>query len=46
MEFKCTQCGYVHDGDAPPEVCPICGADKAKFIKRQGKLRLDIEGDS
>jgi len=30
--WKCTVCGYVHDGDSPPETCPICGADRSKFI--------------
>jgi rubredoxin len=29
-KFKCT-CGYVHDGDAPPDVCPKCGAPAEKF---------------
>lgn len=30
--FICTVCGYIHEGDEPPEICPICkvGADKFK----------------
>ena len=24
-------CGYVHDGDNPPAVCPKCGAPADKF---------------
>lgn len=24
--WRCAICGYIHDGDAPPEKCPICGA--------------------
>ncbi len=31
-KWKCTICGYVHEGDAPPEICPVCGADRDKFI--------------
>lgn len=31
-KWKCTVCGYVHAGDEPPEVCPVCGADKTKFV--------------
>jgi len=31
-KWKCTVCGYIHDGDTPPEVCPVCGADSSKFI--------------
>ena len=31
-QWKCTLCGYIHTGDEPPEKCPVCGADKSKFI--------------
>ncbi|MDU0940004.1 MAG: ferritin family protein [Clostridiales bacterium] len=24
MKFICKVCGYVHEGDAAPEVCPVC----------------------
>lgn len=27
----CTVCGYVHVGDEPPELCPVCGADRSLF---------------
>lgn len=30
-KFVCTICGYIHEGDAPPEKCPICKADSSKF---------------
>jgi len=30
-KFLCSVCGYVHEGDAPPEVCPICNAPASKF---------------
>lgn len=33
-KFVCTVCGYVHEGDAPPEKCPICGATADKFVKQ------------
>lgn len=31
-KYVCTVCGYIHEGDAPPEICPVCkvGADKFK----------------
>ena len=34
-KFVCTICGYVHEGDTPPEVCPKCKmpADKFKEVK-------------
>jgi rubrerythrin len=30
-KFVCTVCGYVHEGDRPPEVCPTCKAPASKF---------------
>jgi len=30
-KFVCIVCGYVHEGDAPPEQCPICKAPASKF---------------
>jgi len=29
--WQCTVCGYIHEGDEPPEFCPVCGADRSKF---------------
>ena len=23
-KFICTVCGYIHEGDAAPEKCPLC----------------------
>jgi len=34
-KWKCTVCGYIHDGDEPPEKCPVCGAAKDKFVEVQ-----------
>jgi len=31
-QWKCTVCGYIHEGAEPPETCPICGADRSQFI--------------
>lgn len=30
-QWKCLVCGYIHTGPEPPDVCPVCGADKSKF---------------
>ena len=30
-KFICTVCGYVHEGDEAPEMCPVCKAKKDKF---------------
>ncbi len=31
MLWKCSVCGFVHEGDDAPEKCPKCGAPKEKF---------------
>ncbi len=36
-KFVCTVCGYVHEGDAPPDVCPQCGATADKFTEQTGE---------
>lgn len=33
-KFVCSVCGYVHEGDAAPEKCPVCKAPASKFIKQ------------
>jgi rubrerythrin len=30
-KFVCSICGYVYEGDVPPEKCPQCGAPREKF---------------
>lgn len=31
--WKCLICNYIHKGEFPPEKCPVCGADKTKFVE-------------
>jgi len=31
MLWKCSVCGYVHEGDEAPELCPKCSVPKDKF---------------
>lgn len=35
--FKCSVCGYVHEGAEAPEKCPKCGAAKDKFVELSGE---------
>lgn len=37
-KFVCSVCGYVHEGDNPPEQCPICKAPASKFVEQSGDL--------
>jgi len=32
-KWKCSVCGYIHEGNEPPEKCPLCGADRDKFVE-------------
>ncbi len=32
-KWVCTVCGYIHEGEEPPEVCPVCKQPKDKFKK-------------
>lgn len=29
--WRCTVCGYLHKGENPPDICPVCGVDASKF---------------
>lgn len=29
--WRCTVCGYIHTGDNPPDICPVCGVDASFF---------------
>jgi len=31
-QWKCTICGYIHEGNRPPQTCPVCGAGTWQFI--------------
>ena len=35
MKYVCSVCGYVHEGDNPPEFCPQCKAPASKFTLKQ-----------
>lgn len=31
--WKCSVCGYIHEGGDAPDACPKCGAPKDKFVQ-------------
>ena len=37
MKWVCSVCGYVHEGDEPPEKCPQCNVPAEKFTKQEGE---------
>ena len=36
-KWVCTVCGYVWEGENPPEKCPQCGVPASKFIEQKGE---------
>ena len=36
-KYVCPICGYVHEGDMPPEKCPICGVACEKFLVQEAE---------
>ncbi|MHB1166994.1 MAG: flavin reductase [Carboxydocellales bacterium] len=30
-KWRCTVCGYIHEGENPPDVCPVCGVGPEMF---------------
>jgi rubrerythrin len=32
--WVCAECGYVHEGEEPPDICPSCSHPKAYFYKQ------------
>ena len=42
-KFVCTVCGYVYEGEAAPEKCPVCGVGADKFKKQEGEMTWAAE---
>lgn len=36
-KFVCAVCGYVHEGNSAPDMCPVCKAKADKFSEMNGK---------
>jgi len=30
--WRCEVCGFIHTGDAPPDICPVCGVGSELFM--------------
>ena len=42
-KFVCSVCGYVYEGDAAPEFCPVCKAPASKFIEQSDEMTWAAE---
>ena len=36
-KWSCTVCGYIHEGENPPEICPQCKVGSDKFVELSGE---------
>ncbi len=46
MQWMCDICGYVHDEEDPPDVCPVCGAPGSKFSEYVEDDEYQFDDDS
>ena len=46
-QFKCNVCGYIHEGAAAPDKCPVCGVPASQFteLKPAKKGLFDRNGN-
>ena len=42
-KWVCPVCGYVHEGDTPPEFCPQCKVPGSKFIEQKEDMSWAAE---
>ena len=42
-KWVCPVCGYVHEGDTPPEKCPVCKVPGEKFTLQAEELTWAAE---
>ena len=43
MKWVCSVCGYVYEGEAAPEKCPVCKAPADKFIEQSEEMTWAAE---
>ena len=43
MKWVCSVCGYVWEGEQPPEKCPQCKVPADKFVKQGGEMTWAAE---
>ena len=42
-KFVCPVCGYVYEGETPPDKCPICGVAGEKFLVQSAEMTWAAE---
>lgn len=39
-KWVCSVCGYVHEGENPPETCPLCHVPASKFVEEKPQVAV------
>ena len=42
-KWVCPVCGYVYEGENPPDKCPQCGVDGSKFTEQNTEMTWAAE---
>ena len=42
-KWVCSVCGYVYEGETPPEACPQCTAPASKFVEQAAEMSWAAE---
>lgn len=45
-KYICKVCGYVHEGDKAPDICPVCKAPASEFEEVKADKKKGIDRDS
>ena len=40
-KYKCKVCGYIHEGNKAPDVCPVCAAPASDFEEMKDEAAAD-----
>ncbi len=45
-KFRCNVCGYIHEGAAAPDKCPVCAAPASEFTEKKKGLFSDTNSNA
>ncbi|MCZ7379984.1 MAG: NAD(P)H-dependent oxidoreductase [Candidatus Methanoperedens sp.] len=43
--WKCSVCGYIYNGNEPPEECPQCSSSSKEYSELKEKQKLTFDGE-
>lgn len=44
-KFQCIVCGYIHEGDKAPDICPVCKAPASQFVEIKTKKTINTNSN-